>query len=258
MEKSKFIVSLVITGAACFALGYFYASISDSSENAIPKKSAADLERNIQETNKAVQTSEIQATATGPDKKATTENTSKEEEYSLLDEADTVITSLPAIDAQSSGDRSTQFHGADFDQWKASSKSRVEGEMKTVLPTSIRDSFLRKVGSADYFSDIPSMSEEQLASLNVDMETHIRDFISLHQFGNQTEIVDLECMQLNCRIFGRAIDPVKWQQMYVELIFSFSSIGLVQNETNTKTGVTFVDADSNAAFFYHQISMKIL
>ena len=257
MEKSKFTVSLVITGATCFALGHYYALVSDSSGAAIPQKQTAEVERNIQETNWSADTTEVQATTTPPNEKVTIENYGKEE-YALLDEPDAIMSSLPTIDTQSATELSTQYGGDDFNQWQASSKSHVKLEMEKVLPESIRDSFLKKVGTAEYFSDIPSLSEQQLASLSVDMETHIRDFISLHQFGNQTEIFDLKCMQLNCRIFGRATDPVKWQQMYVELIFSFSSIGLVQNENNVKKGVTFVDTDSNEAFFYNQLSMKPL
>ncbi|MEQ3653194.1 MAG: hypothetical protein ABNH33_07705, partial [Glaciecola sp.] len=186
-------------------------------------------------------------------------NSNSDKRPIILDEPSPVITSLPTANESEQSSRDSelsQYSREGFYEWKTISKSRVKDEMDAILPNSIRDAFIRKINTPDYFSDISSLNEEQLTGLDIDMVTHIRDFISVHQFGNQVEIIDLECVQLTCRLFGRASDPVKWQQVYVELIFSFSKLSLVQNERNTQRGVTFVDPGSNSAFFYHQISMQ--
>lgn len=255
MKNSKFIASLSIVGITGLVLGYFYAKTPEASYE-------FELEKNVESSQYAK--SSITSLERSLDTKKSNQDIAinkpnEDDNLSLKSEPEPKVTRLPAnseTPLSSTESNTIEKSESDFKAWKADSKSRVVQEMEVILPDSIRDSFLRKVDTPDYFSDISSLSEEQLSSSDIDMATYIRDFISVHQFGNQAEIFELDCAHLTCRLFGRASDPVKWQQVYVELIFSFSSIGLVQNENNNKTGVTFVDPDSNNAFFYHQISMK--
>lgn len=142
---------------------------------------------------------------------------------------------------------------ANFDQWKKNNKAKILDKLQDVLPESIQDFFTKKVEENDFFSDLEA---SQHAISDVDwsriIETKIRDFVTLHKLGSQVEIINLECVQLTCRIFGISSGQHVWNNMYTEMFFLFIKEGFLPNEANTKTGVSYVVDETT--YFYSQIA----
>jgi len=173
----------------------------------------------------------------------------------LLNEQADTVKEMDARNINSSPDLNAEFleEQTNFDQWKRNNKAEVLEKMQAVLPDSIRDFFTKKIEESDFFSDVEAtqdaISDEEWSQI---LETKIRDFITLHKLGNQVEIIDLDCVQLTCRISGISSAQHAWQNMYSEMFFSFVKEGFLPNEANKKTGVSYIVDETT--YFYSQLA----
>jgi len=141
-----------------------------------------------------------------------------------------------------------------FDRWKHNNKVEILDKMQDMLPPSIYDDFTTMIKKDDYFSDLAASqnttSDEEQSRI---METIIRDFIALHELGNQIQIIDLNCVQLSCRIFTVSTEPRAWMNVSIELFFSIIQQGYLPNEANIKKGVSYRSDDGNT-YAYEQMA----
>ena len=146
-----------------------------------------------------------------------------------------------------------------FKQWQINNKDKIRQELANFVPDSMLPRMLEAIQQDDYFSDLkaPTRAEidEQWA---IDMELRIKDLITLHELGNLVEIADLSCQLNSCRIAGSSTEMMAWNTINVHLMMTLAQKGFLPDQSNAKTGVSFIDNDGTGAYFYNQYAFTLL
>lgn len=250
MTTSKLIVSATFIAIIFFILGYSLYPYLQSGHNSIDRE-AMEIELQstsdktlIVSTNKKVKGNALQPNSLFIEK---VESTDAEDAVDMntgevFSNKTLLVREVDVKGQASSHTKDSQFvaEQLNFDTWKHGNKVEILDKMQDMLPPSIYDDFTTMIKKDDYFSDLAASqnatSDEEQSQL---METIIRDFIVLHEFGNQIQIIDLNCVQLACRIFSVSTEPRAWMNVSIELFFSFIKQGYLPHEANVKKGVSY-------------------
>jgi hypothetical protein len=264
MTTSKLIVSATFIAIVFFILGYSTYPYLQSSHDSVQHESiekeqqfATDKPPSVS-INKGVKGKTLQPNSPFIDKIESTDaaDAVDVDTDELFKNETLSVRKVDVNEQTSSQSKDPKFvaEQLNFDSWKQNNKVEILDKMQDMLPASIYDDFTNMIKKDNYFSDLAAsqnaISDEEQSQI---METIIRDFIALHELGNQIQIIDLNCVQLSCRIFTVSTEPRAWMNVSLELFFSIIKQGYLPNEANIKKGVSY-RADDGNTYAYEQMA----